>query len=269
MPELPEMENYRNLLNARIAGKLITNVEIGREKSLNVPADRFIEAVKYKIVTTIDRRAKHLLFRLSSGQVLLLHLMLGGWMYYGTDEDKPDRSFQVILSFGEKRLYFIGLRLGYLHLHTQLSLEEALSKLGPEPLEPDYDLNRFRSLLRTKSGVLKTALVDQSLFAGIGNCYADELCFTAGVKPTKRITQLKEPEVVALFNAMNVTLKEALAFGGYMENRFAIDDHLTGNYNDRCKVYDNEGKPCPRCGTPIELHEVASRKCFYCPGCQK
>src|SRR4051794_4117696 len=111
MPELPEMENYKILLNQKIAGQTITEVQINREKSINLNPDLFIKTVLYQKIITIDRRGKHLLFQLQNGHTLLLHLMLGGWMYYGTEADKPKRTIQVRISFGEHHLYFIGLRL--------------------------------------------------------------------------------------------------------------------------------------------------------------
>lgn len=127
MPELPEMENYRILFTQKIAGQTITKVKINREKSINVSPNLFIQTVSSQKVVAITRRGKHLLFHLQNGQVLLLHLMLGGWMYFGTEEDKPKRTIQVQFSFGENHLYFIGLRLGYLHLYSETAAQGAFS----------------------------------------------------------------------------------------------------------------------------------------------
>src|SRR5689334_18726904 len=108
MPELPEMENYKILLNQKIAGQIITEVQINREKSINLNPDLFIKTCYHQKIISINRRGKHLLFQLQNGQILLLHLMLGGWMFYGTEADKPNRTVQVRLSFGEHHLFFIG-----------------------------------------------------------------------------------------------------------------------------------------------------------------
>ncbi|UUZ79255.1 hypothetical protein LJK88_29185 [Paenibacillus sp. P26] len=105
MPELPEMENYRILLSGRMAGKTITETEIEREKSINVEPEHFRRALVGQAVQRIERRAKHLLFHLSSSDVLVLHLMLGGMMYYGRLEDKPERSVQVRLGMGGDHLF--------------------------------------------------------------------------------------------------------------------------------------------------------------------
>ncbi|UUZ94619.1 hypothetical protein LJK87_08875 [Paenibacillus sp. P25] len=181
MPELPEMENYRILLSGRMAGKTITETEIEREKSINVEPEHFRRALVGQAVQRIERRAKHLLFHLSSSDVLVLHLMLGGMMYYGRLEDKPERSVQVRLGMGGDHLFFIGLRLGYLHLHPAEEIPALMAKLGPDPFAPELTEPVFRKLFRQRNGTLKACLVDQGVVSGIGNCYSDEICFQAGL----------------------------------------------------------------------------------------
>lgn len=121
------METYRRLLQERLTGQAITDVSVQREKTINIPAAAFEEHVKGTAFSTVERRGKHILFRLQSGRVLLLHLMLGGFLYWGTAEDKLDRTAQMTISVGRHVLYFHGLRLGYLHLLTQ---EEAENTVG-------------------------------------------------------------------------------------------------------------------------------------------
>jgi len=268
MPELPEMETYRLLLHERITGRSVTGAEVEREKTINLPVPAFREAVTGSSILAVERRAKHLLFRLSTGQVLLLHLMLGGFLYCGTAADRLDRTAQVTLSFGEDKLYFHGLRLGYLHLLTEQQAEMELADLGPEPLAPSYSLQTFQDHLRNKRSVLKTALVDQTFLAGIGNCYADELCFHAGLLPTRRIPTLSEADGERLYHSMRTVLQEAIRYGGYMEQPLYQGDTLTGGYNNRCLVYDRGGQPCVRCSRPIIQSELSSRKVFYCGHCQ-
>ncbi len=269
MPELPEMETYKRLLSERVIGRPITDVQVEREKSINVPVIRFSQTLTGSTITTIDRRAKHLLFRLHSGNVLLLHLMLGGFMYYGTSSDRLERTAQITLSFGDDKLYFHGLRLGYLHLLTDEQAEAELSDLGPEPLDPSFSAEQFHQLLKKKRGALKTTLVDQHVLAGIGNCYADELCFHARILPTRRIPTLTPQEVEQLYKSMRTVLQEAVRYGGYIERPLFRGDTLTGGYNDRCLVYDRGNEPCVRCGTPIVQSELSSRKVFFCTNCQQ
>jgi formamidopyrimidine-DNA glycosylase len=269
MPELPEMENYRRLLNQKVAGQTITQVQINREKSVNVNPTLFINSVTNQKLMTVNRRGKHLLFQLENGQVLLLHLMLGGWMYFGTEDDKPDRTIQVRLSFGNHHLYFIGLRLGYLHLYSEQDVQKELSSLGPEPLEPPFTLQAFLKLLDDRRGKIKTKLLDQEFIAGIGNCYSDEICYHAGIKTKRSIEDISESERNQLYLSMKHVLLDALKHGGYMENPFFQGDHQTGGYNNLCFVYDREGESCKRCGGTIIKEMISSRKTFFCANCQK
>ncbi|PLT35584.1 Fpg/Nei family DNA glycosylase [Bacillus sp. V5-8f] len=269
MPELPEMENYRLLLSEKLTGRAITGIQINRVKSINVSPEEFQAKVMSQAVSSIERRAKHLLFHLNNGSVLLLHLMLGGWMYFGREEDKPDRTIQVQLSFGGDQLYFIGLRLGYLYLYAGETARQKLADLGPEPLHFNFTLDDFFNLTAGKRGRLKMKLVDQHFIAGIGNCYSDEICFHAKVLPTRDINKLAEPEITKLFHSMRFILQDAIKHGGYMENPVFNGDTITGGYDSLCKVYDREGEVCSQCGAIIIKEIISSRKVFYCGSCQK
>lgn len=269
MPELPEMETYKKLLNERIAGKTITAIEINREKSINIPSLDFIQEIKGKQIVKIDRRAKHLIFRLNSGKNLLLHLMLGGWMYIGSEHDNPNRTKQVILSFGDMKLYFIGLRLGYLHLLDEQNLLEELSDLGTEPLEPEFTFDHFQDIIQSKRGKLKMILINQKIISGIGNFYSDEICFDAKIRPTVTVDSLDKDSLLSIYNSIQTVLQNAISHGGYMDNPLFLGDQDTGGYNNHALVYDREGEKCRRCeGTIIKI-ELNSRKCFYCPDCQQ
>jgi formamidopyrimidine-DNA glycosylase len=270
MPELPEMETYRQLLSANILQKRIKAVEINREKSINLHVPLFQQELVGKQVTQIERRAKHLLFHLSHGKVLILHLMLGGWMYLGKKDDNPDRTKQIILAFSDNlELYFIGLRLGYLHLLTRDETTDKLAKLGPEPLSSQFTFDAFENTLNKRWGMLKPTLVDQKFLSGIGNCYSDEICFSAQLHPSKRMNELNSAETKQLFTSIKTVLERAIKLGGYMEYPLYKNDEITGGYENHTYVYDREGKPCVRCGTEIVKAEISSRKMFYCPNCQQ
>lgn len=270
MPEWPEMETYRAMLTKHVAGKSIRSVEIAREKSVNVDAEQFKRELEGRTIWFIERRGKYILFHLDNGKRLLLHLMLGGLLYYGSDEqDRPDRTVQVTLTFEQGHLYFIGLRLGFLHYLSVKEVEARLAELGPDPFDKRLTLENFKARLQSKRSALKNALVDQHVLSGIGNCYADEIAFTAGIRPDRKLTTLDETELERLYHAMHKVLRDAADKGGYMELPFTRDDELTGGYNSQCLVYDRGGEPCVQCGTAIVKTEMSSRKVFYCPNCQK
>ncbi len=269
MPELPEMETYKILLNEKLIEKTITDIEINREKSINISSLEFVQEVKGKQIIKIERRAKHLIFKLSSGKSLLLHLMLGGWMYIGSENDNPDRTKQVIISFGDMKLYFIGLRLGYLHLLDEHDLQQELSDLGPEPLDPTFTFNSFQNILQSKRGKLKITLINQKIISGIGNFYSDEICFDAKLKPTVTVDSLDKDSLFSVYNSIRTVLQNAISHGGYMENPLFLGDQHTGGHNNHVLVYDREKEKCGRCGGTIVKIELNSRKCFYCPDCQR
>lgn len=268
MPELPEMETYKTLLNQRICGYTITDVFINREKSINVKSERFIRNIKNQQVEAVERRAKHLLFYLKNGYVLLLHLMLGGWMFYGTDEEKPDRTIQVQLTFGNQNLYFIGLRLGYLHIFTKEEVKQELTELGPEPLDVDFSLDEFLDVIKNRRGRIKTTLINQEFLSGIGNCYSDEIAWHAQLLPERKLNELSDKQEVHLYQSIRFILQQAIQYGGYMDQPFFVGDNKTGGYNNKTYVYDREGEACMRCGAAIIKEEISSRKTFYCKECQ-
>ncbi|GGH22777.1 Fpg/Nei family DNA glycosylase [Paenibacillus segetis] len=269
MPELPEMENYRIQLSKHILDLPITEVVINREKSINKDAETFSAELIGRQVIFVERRGKHLVFHLDNGRRLVLHLMLGGLMYLGSKTDRPDRTTQIEIGFGQEMvLYFIGLRLGHLHVHSAKEVEEIMSHLGPEPLDRKMNESRFIEIFRKRRGSLKTALLNQEVIAGIGNCYADEIAFTAELLPSAKLQQFSEEDLSRLYHSMREVMISATEAGGYMEMSFKVGDTLTGGSNDLCRVYDREGETCPRCGDVIVKGEMNGRKVFYSPGCQ-
>lgn len=268
MPELPEMETYKNLLQLKIAGHTINDVQVNREKSINSSVIDFKNELIGSKITQIHRRGKHLIFDLTSGKKLLLHLMLGGLMYIETDDDTISRTKQVILSFATHRLTFIGLRLGYLHLLTSKDIEKEFADLGPEPLESKFSFETFQKLSENKKGKIKTTLVDQHFIAGVGNRYSDEICFAAELLPTRSLDSLDKPQLQKLYLSIQSVLQEGIRYGGYIDLPFFKGDQLTGGFKEKYRVYNREGEPCVRCGSLIVKKEVSSRKTFFCANCQ-
>ncbi|MFD2924678.1 bifunctional DNA-formamidopyrimidine glycosylase/DNA-(apurinic or apyrimidinic site) lyase [Halobacillus naozhouensis] len=268
MPELPEMENYKILLQQKIKGRTIIDVDINRDKSINVDPENFMNQVQTQKVAEIERKAKHLLFHLENGYILVLHLMLGGILFYGTEQEKPERTIQIRLSFGKESLYFIGLRLGYLHLFTQEEAKEELADLGPEPLNVNFSLDHFLDLVKERRGMIKTTLVNQEFLSGVGNCYSDEIAWHAQLLPERNMDELNKAEKVQLYQSIRFILPRATQLGGYMDQPLFKGDNKTGSYHSQTYVYDREGKPCKRCGEKIVQIEISSRKTFHCPQCQ-
>jgi formamidopyrimidine-DNA glycosylase len=268
MPELPEMEHYKRVLEKRVIGKPITEVHINRTKSINMDPEGFREKLLGQEIVEIQRRAKFLAFHLKNKEVLLLHLMLGGKLYYGTEENSPDHEKQVILMFGAEALFFIGLRLGYLHLLNQNELQADWAKLGPEPLSPTFTQAQFSEQLKRKRGKLKAVIVDQSFVAGIGNRYSDEIHFEAALSPKREIGGLTSTEMSTLFLAIRQVLTQAILAGGYLDLPVFEGDMVTGGAEKAMKVHGRAGHPCPRCGVTLVEEKITSKKTSFCPNCQ-
>ncbi|MGF7047511.1 formamidopyrimidine-DNA glycosylase [Paenibacillus sp. DS2015] len=268
MPELPEMENYRRVLSNHILDIPISDIKVNRDKSINVPVETFASALIGNRVIFVERRGKYLNFHMSNGTRLLIHLMLGGLMYYGTDEDLPERSTQVEISFGDYKLCFIGLRLGYIHLLSAKEVDQVFSELGPEPLDRRMNEERFVKIAKKRRGGLKTMIVNQHVVAGIGNRYADEIAYRANLLPSAKIQDLGDEALQRLYSSVVEVLTEAIEDGGYMDTPIYKDDQQTGRYKAKFKVYDREGETCYHCGGVVSRVELTGRKAFFCPSCQ-
>ena len=268
MPELPEMENYRRLLSQLILDKEITDVGVNRVKLINEEPATFTEQLIGRRVVFVERRAKYLIFHLDNGWRLLLHLTLGGSLYFGSEEDRPEQNTEIQIHFEDQILYFTGLRLGYMHVLTAKQTEEALDGIGPEVLDRRMNEQTFLKIFKKRKGALRTALINQNIVAGIGNFYSDEIAYVAALRPDVKLQDLEEEDLKKLYQAARTVLTEAIEHGGYMEMPLTAEDTLTGGFNDLRKVYDREGEPCVTCGQPIVRAEISSRKVFYCSHCQ-
>ncbi|CAM3990497.1 Fpg/Nei family DNA glycosylase [Lederbergia lenta] len=268
MPELPEMETYKLLLQQKILDQTITDIVINRKKSINVSLEYFKDHVLHQKIKNVERRGKYLIFRLQNGSCLLLHLMLGGWMFYGQADNKPNRTVQVQLSFGDHHLYFIGLRLGYLHLLSAEKLKEEIQDIGPEPIDKNFSLDVFLEIIKNRRGTMKTTLLNQRFLAGIGNRYSDEILWNAQLLPERKMNGLKEGDKVRLYESIKFILEQAIQSGGYMDEPLFQGDSQTGGYKNKMYVHDQERKPCKRCRSPILKVEISARNTFYCGNCQ-
>lgn len=262
------MERYKRVLSPLLVGKRFTNGQVEREKSINVSPDVFLKQVVDQTITSITRRAKFLAFQLSNKKFLMLHLMLGGKLFFGLEAESPYYTKQITLHVGESALFFIGLRLGYLHILTQDELEAEWKGLGPEPLSPEFSELFFLDRLKKKRGRLKSVLVDQSFVAGIGNRYSDEICFEASLFPGREAGDLTHEEGATLFSAIKHVLTHAIDEGGYLDLPIFKGDKITGGAEALMEVHRRTGEACPRCGETIVEEKIASKKTFYCPNCQ-
>jgi formamidopyrimidine-DNA glycosylase len=282
VPELPEVEYVRRLLGRSMRGARIEQV-ILRRTGLRIPfsAD-FARRLEGQTVHAIDRRAKYLLVTVSSGDVLVIHLGMSGWIHVlGPAGGSPDRGTgppergrsgkhdHVVfeLSNGATIVFNDPRRFGFMKVldRSEAAADAVLSALGPEPLTRAFSATVLANALAGRKISIKAALLDQRRIAGLGNIYACEALHVARLSPGRRVATLvtragsPTPQLEALVAAIRAVLKEAIA------NR-----HRAGG-EDRFRVYDHEGERCPRrgCRGTIKRIVQAGRSTFFCPVCQR
>lgn len=275
MPELPEVETTRRGLELRVLGKTITAVRVIVPKMLKPgvveTAEAFCDALTETQINKIDRRGKYLIFHLSSGYYLLFHLKMRGRITVATATDDDGKYLALGVRFedgSELRFYDIWT-WGEFRLLDSAGLEshEGIRGMGVEPLSEDFTCAVFiASLSRRPKSTIKAALLDQSTLAGVGNIYADESLFRSGIRPDRLAGSLKEDDVDRLRSKIREVLTEAIGDGGTASDNYFDAENRPGRYVPQ--VYDQGGKPCPRCSEQLIRTRIAGRGTVYCAACQ-
>jgi len=271
MPELPEVETIKSQLNRRIKGKRIKNVKVRLPKLVKYPLKKFKDLVRGVKIISISRRAKLLIIKLSNDYCLIIHLKLSGQLIFNGQISKHTH---LIYYFTDKgRLLHNDLRqFGFVKVVPQDELADFFTKqgFGPEPLLKKFTLEVFKQrLLKRKKTKIKLLLMDQKFIAGIGNIYADEILFFAGVSPLRKTEMLKSLEIKKIFEGIKKILPEAIRKHGTSSRDYFDAYGKRGNYVPLIKVYQRENKPCFSCKTKIKRIKMANRSAHFCPKCQK
>lgn len=287
MPELPEVETVKRGLDKLIVGKKVLSVSHDWPKSFPNVQSEVDEFLLGAIINRISRRGKALIIDLSTNYSLVIHLkMTGQLVYVGAERfgaghpndslisELPDSSTRVTFVFTDKsHLFFNDQRkFGYVKLvPTPHVLElDFFQRLGPEPLVDSFTSKEFaKRLQKRKNTSIKAALLDQSVLAGVGNIYADEALFGAGVHPARRVGSLQKPQLERLHEALIEVLAEAIEKGGSTDRNYRDAEGKKGSYLTFAKVFRREGEPCMSDSTLILKTRVAGRGTHYCPTCQK
>jgi formamidopyrimidine-DNA glycosylase len=281
MPELPEVEVLVRHLDPLITGRTIRNVVVNRAKVLEPTSEAtFKRVLEGQKIFAVQRRGKYLLFRLrdraGKRTTLLGHLGMTGRMYLLPSRAELPKHAAVVFGLGREQFVFEDTRyFGRLTLDTS-----AVELLGPEPLGPEFTPETLLSALKRSSQPVKVKLLDQSLIAGIGNIYASEALFRAGLSPRRKAWRITKVEAERLHGGIRNVLEQAIEAGSTIPLDFAgkkkADSLLYygtreahGNYEERLLVYDRHGKPCNKCGKPVVRFVQAARSTFYCKQCQK
>lgn len=273
MPELPEVETVRRTLCAKVIGKVIERVEILTPRQIYHPdPDTFRAELEGARLTELERRGKYLLFRLGPA-TLVAHLRMSGRLYVCDPVRSLDKHTHVILHLegGTQLRYEDQRKFGGFHLLGPRGegTPPGLAALGPEPLSEAFTPGYLQDKLAGKKALIKAALLDQSLVAGLGNIYVDEALFCARVHPERTCQSLSDSEVTALHSCIQAVLEKAVEKRGTTFSLYFDGDGAKGDMYDELLVFDRTGEPCPRCGDRIEKLAVAQRGTHVCPTCQE
>lgn len=278
MPELPEVETVARLIRPKVVGRTIEGVRVGWSRTLGGATPRaFAAAVRGARVERVWRRGKFVVLdlardvgrRAAPAGALVVHLRMTGRLFVEPAGVDPGPHARVSLALDEGTvLHFVDVRK-FGRLRFAREPEELLAELGPEPLSADFTAEAFRAGLRARRRVLKPLLLDQSFVAGIGNIYADESLFRAGLHPERRSDRLPPAASLRLWSEIRAVLAEAIEREGSSFDAFyRTPEGRPGSYQHQFRVYGRTGLPCRTCGRPIERIVVAQRGTHLCRRCQ-
>ena len=270
MPELPEVEVTRLSFADRIAGAKIVSARLG--KPLRWPLGCEPAGLAGRSVLTVRRRGKYLLIDLDQG-LLLLHLGMSGSLSFAQDLPLPGAHdhFDLVTSRGVLRLHD-PRRFGAVVYAARESAPEAvklLGRLGVEPLTEGFDADQFHAGLKRRNAPVKQVLLAGHLVVGVGNIYASEALFLAGIRPTLRTSRISRPRALSLHAAVREVLAQAVRRGGSTLRDFSNAHGQAGSFQLEAMVYDRAGQPCRVCTTPVKAIRQGQRASYFCPQCQK
>ena len=272
MPELPEVETFARTLRPELVGKTIVAAEVRWRPTISSPSvPKFKEQIRGQEIRAVGRRAKFLVLQLSS-RTLLFHLRMSGDLRILPGPLKPQKHDRLLLelrgppSADYERSYLVfndTRKFGRVWLTADAN--DVLGDLGPEPLGDDFTARDLYLRLHSRRRLLKPLLLDQTFLAGLGNIYTDESLNLARLHPRARSESITPKQAERLHDAIRSILRE-----GIRQNGSSIDwVYRGGDFQNHFRVYDREGKPCPRCGTTIRRLVVGQRSTHICPKCQK
>jgi formamidopyrimidine-DNA glycosylase len=281
MPELPEVETIARGLHKRVAGDEIQSVWLGEKpQPLKSPPAEIASVLEHSRIERVRRVGKHIVFdlqRVSRGRRAtsqrgqwIVHLGMTGRMVVTTPDVEVARHTHAIvkLASGNEVRFVDPRRFGRLAVTRQSeNLPEGFQAPGDEPLESQA--GRFVELFHGRKTPIKSALLNQKLLSGIGNIYADESLFRAGIRPRRRAASLSKDQLRQLHAAVQQVLREAIALGGSSVSDYVDADGAEGFFQLQHRVYGREGEPCLVCQTPVKRIVIAGRSSHYCPVCQK
>jgi len=276
MPELPEVEIISRSLNTLVRGRTIASAKLIRARlAPDISQAEFSRKLRKNTINSVHRRGKHILFDLSGGTTLIVHLRMSGrFSVLPAESEDPKFTHAVFDLDDNTKLVFDDQRhFGLMKVVKTRELYEAkeLKKLAPEPFSDDFSVEYLFTALRSSKRILKEFLIDQTKVCGLGNIYACEAMFASGVDPRAPAFGLSKPRAARLHSSIIAVLNEAIS---YSANRSIDPENLERNYfsssdDPRWLVYDREAEPCMDCKSPILRLKQGGRSTYFCRKCQR
>jgi formamidopyrimidine-DNA glycosylase len=272
MPELPEVETTRMGILPHLRDVTVKELII-RRRDLRLPVPDSISAIESRKVLDVTRRAKYLIIHFDGGDQLIIHLGMSGSLRV-TDPATAFRTHDHIaltLSSGKQLRYHDPRRFGIVtHSHLQDPLRHPLfANLGPEPLEEGFDAKMLKQALGSQKRPIKLAIMDNAIVVGVGNIYASESLFHAGIHPATAAGAVSMPRLRRLVDTIQTVLQRSIAQGGTTLRDFLRENGEPGYFRQELFVYEREGQDCKLCGTVIKKIIQGQRSTYFCPRCQK
>ncbi len=271
MPELPEVETVRRGIAPHLVGRRIAAVDV-RQARLRLPVDPGLAgALTGRGIDAVGRRGKYLLIGSGPG-ALLVHLGMSGSLRLVERGRAPGRHDHVDIQLDDGRALRFNdpRRFGLVVWAPSAPLDHRLlAHLGPEPLEPEWDGHALRAAAARRRTAIKAVLMDARVVVGVGNIYASEALFRAGIHPARAACRISARRYEALAASVKAVLAEAIEQGGTTLRDFVAEDGRPGYFRQSLRVYGRTGRPCGRCGRVIRERRLGGRSTFYCPGCQR
>lgn len=281
MPELPEVETVARRLAMVLPGKVIQEIRVLRDKSFQGEPQKFNQVT----VNDVSRRAKILRIHLDHDQDFLVHLKMTGQLLYLAGDKKvggghpssdwlnelPSSHTRVVINFADgSTLFFNDMRVfGWIRALNDQDIDQEFTRYGPDVNSAEVTVDYLKQNMGHRGVAIKQALMNNAILAGVGNIYASEALFYAGIHPQRPAKSLTDQEWIELHRAVKMVIKEGIKAGGTtFDGKYVGVDGIAGSYQNKLKVYGQEGEACQQCGTTIEKIKQGGRGTYFCPQCQ-
>ncbi|BAL80969.1 Fpg/Nei family DNA glycosylase [Caldisericum exile] len=272
MPEVIEVNFLKDEIASTFIGKKVVEAILNNEKISNVCKNEFEKELKDEVLKDVARHGKVLILKFSNYKYLLIHFLLTGYLRLIDDSEKEKAQAYLKFDNGKSIGIFGIMSNGFIHLHETKNINnlDEIKELGIDVLDEKFTLENFKKII-LKNGTkrIKDILLDQSIIAGLGNAYSDEILFVSKVNPKRKGGYLSEDEIESIYKNIFFVLEKSKKYGGASELSFVHLDGSKGHFHEHFLVHKREGEKCPICGTPIETTKIGGRTSYFCPKCQR